>query len=88
VAELFEIQARAHKFIHHIIPRPDKEKFAPAKANFEKWTTLDSTVLQWIYSTISFDLLTTILKKDPPLWLLGTVWLTSSKITLSYFHLP
>jgi hypothetical protein len=35
VAELFEIQARAHKFIHHIIPRPDKEKFAPAKANFE-----------------------------------------------------
>jgi hypothetical protein len=28
------------------------------------------------------------LKKDPPLWLLGTVWLTSSKITLSYFHLP
>ncbi|PNX84391.1 hypothetical protein L195_g040451 [Trifolium pratense] len=62
-AELFEIHARAHKVIDHIIPQPGKEKPAPTDANFEMWTTLDSTVLQWIYSTISFDLLTTILEK-------------------------
>lgn len=62
-AELFEIHARAHKVVDHIIPQPGKEKPAPTDADFEMWTTLDSTVLQWIYSTISLDLLTTILEK-------------------------
>ncbi|XP_045824307.1 uncharacterized protein LOC123916808 [Trifolium pratense] len=62
-AELFEVHARAHKVIHHIIPQPGKEKPASTDASFEMWTILDSTVLQWIYSTISFDLLTTIMEK-------------------------
>ncbi|GAU39791.1 hypothetical protein TSUD_219660 [Trifolium subterraneum] len=62
-AELFEVHARAHKVIDHIIPQPGKEKPAPTDASFEMWTVLDSTVLQWIYSTISFDLLTTIMEK-------------------------
>lgn len=62
-AELFEVHARAHKVIDHIIPQPGKEKPASTDANFEMWTILDSTVLQWIYSTISFDLLTTIMEK-------------------------
>ncbi|MCI27776.1 hypothetical protein A2U01_0048976, partial [Trifolium medium] len=62
-AELFEVHARAHKVIDHIIPQPGKEKPAPTDASFEMWTILDSTVLQWIYSTISFDLLTTIMEK-------------------------
>ncbi|GAU39490.1 hypothetical protein TSUD_279110 [Trifolium subterraneum] len=62
-AELFEVHAHAHKVINHIIPQPGKEKPAPTDANFEMWTVLDSTVLQWIYSTISFDLLTTIMEK-------------------------
>ncbi|MCI15704.1 keratin type I cytoskeletal 9-like, partial [Trifolium medium] len=62
-AELFKIHCRAHKVLDHIIPQPGKEKPAPTDANFEMWTTLDSTVLQWIYSIISFDLLTTILEK-------------------------
>ncbi|GAU26412.1 hypothetical protein TSUD_278570 [Trifolium subterraneum] len=62
-AELFEVHARAHKVIDHIIPQPGKEKPAPTDATFEMWTVLDSTVLQWIYSTISFDLLTTIMEK-------------------------
>jgi uncharacterized protein len=62
-AELFEIHARAHKVIHHIIPQPGKEKPDATDANFEMWSTLDSKVLQWIYSTVSFDILTTIMEK-------------------------
>ncbi|MCH92648.1 polynucleotidyl transferase [Trifolium medium] len=62
-AELFEVHARAHKVLHHIIPQPGKEKPAFTDADFEMWITLDSTVLQWIYSTISIDLLTSILEK-------------------------
>ncbi|MCH84998.1 hypothetical protein A2U01_0005837, partial [Trifolium medium] len=62
-AELFEIHARAHKVIDHIISQPGKENPASTDADFEMWTILDSTVLQWIYSTISFDLLTTIMEK-------------------------
>jgi len=37
---------------------------APTDAEHEKWTILDVTVLHWIYSTISTDLLTTILEPN------------------------
>ncbi|XP_019460099.1 PREDICTED: uncharacterized protein LOC109359859 [Lupinus angustifolius] len=65
-AELFKIHARSHKVIHHIIPpEADKEKQLPeTDEEKELWSTLDATVLQWIYSTISNDLLTTILEPD------------------------
>jgi hypothetical protein len=53
-AELFEIHARAYKFIDHIIPQPGKEKSASTDASFEMWIVLDSTVLQWIYYTTLF----------------------------------
>ncbi|MCI89954.1 hypothetical protein A2U01_0111243, partial [Trifolium medium] len=42
-AELFEVHARAHKVIDHIIPQPGKEKSASTDASFEMWTILDST---------------------------------------------
>lgn len=61
--ELFKIHVRVNKVLDHIIPQPDKEKQTSTYANFEIWSTLDSIVLQWIYSTISIDLLTTILEK-------------------------
>ena len=65
-AELFKIHARSHKVIHHIIPpEKGKEKKQPETDDEkELWPTLDSTVLQWIYSTISNDLLTTIIEPD------------------------
>ena len=65
-AELFKVHARSHKVIDHIIPpEKGKEKKAPeTDSEKELWTTLDATVLQWIYSTISSDLLTTILEPD------------------------
>ncbi|XP_060181999.1 uncharacterized protein LOC132611610 [Lycium barbarum] len=65
-AELFKIHARSHKVLHHIIPPPTgKEKLTPkTDEEVELWTTIDATVLQWIYSTISNDLLNTIIKPD------------------------
>ncbi|XP_056690379.1 uncharacterized protein [Spinacia oleracea] len=65
-AELFKIHARSHKVLHHIIPPPPgKEKPPPSTdEELELWTTIDATVLQWIYSTISNDLLNTIIEPD------------------------
>ena len=62
-AELFEIHARAHKVVDHIIPQPRKETLASTDASFEMSTIFYSTVLQLICSTISFDLLTTVMEK-------------------------
>lgn len=61
--ELFETHAQAIRVFHHIIPQPRKEYLAPTDVDHEQWTTIDSTVLQWIYSTISFDFLATIMEK-------------------------
>ncbi|KAM7482579.1 hypothetical protein LguiB_007162 [Lonicera macranthoides] len=64
-AELFKIHCRSHRVIDHIIP-PEKGKEKVPTTDDEKdlWLTLDATVLQWIYSTISSDLLQTIMEPD------------------------
>ncbi|XP_021739538.1 uncharacterized protein LOC110705928 [Chenopodium quinoa] len=64
-AELFKIHARSHKVLDHIIP-PTKGKKTVPSTNEEKelWSTLDAMVLSWIYSTISNDLLHTIIEPD------------------------
>nr|GLL31546.1 hypothetical protein D5086_0000195000 [Ipomoea trifida] len=68
-SKLFKIHAKAYKVLDHIIP-PSKEK---AKSNSslslkdtdpELWSRVDAIVLQWIYGTISDDLLNTILERD------------------------
>lgn len=62
-AELFKIHAKSHKVLHHIIPSdkaPDESSTTDAEN--ELWLTLDATVLQWIYATISTDLLHTIIE--------------------------
>ncbi|KAJ8548125.1 hypothetical protein K7X08_021361 [Anisodus acutangulus] len=59
-AELFKIHAISHQVIHHIIPPATP---LPAE-DPQLWITLDATVLQWIYSTISVDLLQTIIELD------------------------
>lgn len=64
-AELFKIHARSHKVLHHIIsPEKGKEKVPTTDEEKDLWSTLDTTVLQWIYATISHDLLHTILEPD------------------------
>ncbi|XP_060170707.1 uncharacterized protein LOC132601648 [Lycium barbarum] len=61
--ELFRIHAISHRVIHQIIaPEKGKQAAPPSDDDKELWSTLDATVLQWIYSTISNDLLTTILE--------------------------
>ncbi|KEH21716.1 hypothetical protein MTR_7g015400 [Medicago truncatula] len=79
-AELFEIHARGHNVIDHIIPQPGKDKPGSADASFEMWKNLDSTVIQWIYSNISFHLLTTIMEKGPTAMAAGNAWLISLRI--------
>jgi len=62
--ELFKIDARVHQVIDHIIPTeaapsPDLKTTDP-----NLWKRLDDVVLQWIYDTISDDLLHTIIERD------------------------
>ncbi|XP_059316062.1 uncharacterized protein LOC132066884 [Lycium ferocissimum] len=64
-AELFKIHAKSHRVIHHIIaPEKGKQAAPPSDDDKELWSTLGATVLQWIYSTISNDLLTIILEPE------------------------
>ncbi|KAJ8573381.1 hypothetical protein K7X08_009892 [Anisodus acutangulus] len=62
-AELFKIHARSHQVLQHIIPSAAGKEPA-TEVDPILWTTLDGTVLQLIYSTISTDLLQTILEPD------------------------
>ncbi|KAK9093113.1 hypothetical protein Syun_028024 [Stephania yunnanensis] len=62
-AELFKVHARANRVLHHIIPS-DQSKETAAEGDDDMWSTLDATVLSWIYATISNDLLHTILEPD------------------------
>ncbi|KAJ8566098.1 hypothetical protein K7X08_030575 [Anisodus acutangulus] len=59
-AELFKIHAISHQVIHHIIPPAAP---IPVK-DPQLWITLDATILQLIYSTISVDVLQTIIEPD------------------------
>ncbi|XP_050875918.1 uncharacterized protein LOC127079577 [Lathyrus oleraceus] len=64
-AELFRIRARSYWILHHIVPYKDKTSSTYTySAEYDQWTTLDSIVLQWTYSTISIDLLAAILEPD------------------------
>ncbi|KAD6454167.1 hypothetical protein E3N88_08873 [Mikania micrantha] len=69
-SELFKIHCTAFQVLDHILPSPPP--VAPSAAAGEAppapppadpiWAKLDAIVLQWIYGTISTDLLHTILK--------------------------
>ncbi|KAI3679135.1 hypothetical protein L2E82_51652 [Cichorium intybus] len=75
-AELFKIHCCAYEVLDHILPGEvpaaseapvvtdkDKPKDPPATSK-ELWKRLDAIVLQWIYGTISTDLLNTIIKPN------------------------
>lgn len=76
-AELFKIHCRAYQVIDHIIPAQsssadgkastqatDSSSAAVSATDPALWSRLDAIVLQWIYGTISNDLLHTILMPD------------------------
>ncbi|XP_022023366.1 uncharacterized protein LOC110923608 [Helianthus annuus] len=75
-AELFVLHCKAYEVFDHLQPREDaasssttkeaadkdKEKAPTVKPNYlESWERIDSIVLQWIYGTISQDLMHTIM---------------------------
>ncbi|XP_074270896.1 uncharacterized protein LOC141594806 [Silene latifolia] len=58
---LFTLHARGYKVLAHI------DGTAPPAATdptFDEWTEIDSHVLQWIYGTLSDDLLSRVLEPD------------------------
>ncbi|XP_022007705.1 uncharacterized protein LOC110906963 [Helianthus annuus] len=73
-SEMFKIQCKAHLVFNHLQPKSTTETASSSDTNKDKekekdtpietWERLDSIVLQWIYSTISTDLLHTVLKPD------------------------
>ena len=65
-AEAFKIHARSHNVLLHILPPTTDMVITPPTTAEEKelWDAVDATVLQWIYMTISLDLLKTIIEPD------------------------
>ncbi|XP_071715068.1 uncharacterized protein [Rutidosis leptorrhynchoides] len=65
-AGLFEIHCCAYEVLDHIIPNTDDSSTStittPPPTRPANWDRLDAIVLQWIYGTISQDLLRTIFK--------------------------
>ncbi|XP_021715961.1 uncharacterized protein LOC110683861 [Chenopodium quinoa] len=67
-AALFKVLCRVHDLTHYIIPpteAPELTAYQASKsADLAFWKRLDAAVLNWIYSSISPDLLSVILLKD------------------------
>lgn len=62
---LFMVQARVHNVLDHIIPPTDVKAMqiaADVKTNDpDLWSRLDAVVLQWMYATVSQDILNSVL---------------------------
>jgi len=63
-SELFKIYARVHQVIDHIIPSETTSPPNLKDTDPNLWACLHDVVLQWIYGTISDDLLHTIIERD------------------------
>ncbi|XP_071739255.1 uncharacterized protein [Rutidosis leptorrhynchoides] len=71
-AELFKIHCRAFQVIDHIIPPTSvdtgnsstTQQSTPPPTRPESWSRLDAIVTQWIYGTVSTEILLTIMKPD------------------------
>ncbi|KAL9995939.1 putative RNA-directed DNA polymerase [Helianthus debilis subsp. tardiflorus] len=74
-SELFRLQCRAFLVSNHLLPNTKPTASAPSNDGKDKqekqtppavdsWERLDAIVLQWIYGTISSDLLHTIFKTN------------------------
>jgi len=63
--ELFKIYTKSDRVLHHIMkPESGEETMPKTNAKIELWSTLDAKILQWIYTTISTDVLHTIVEPD------------------------
>jgi len=65
---LFKVQARVHNVLDHIVSPSDEQAIkasADLKAtDFDLWIRLDAVVLQWMYATVTIDILQSILVVD------------------------
>ncbi|KAJ9564286.1 hypothetical protein OSB04_000252 [Centaurea solstitialis] len=59
--KLFKLHARGYKVLDHIDDTPPPAK---TDAEYETWAEIDAIVLQWIYGTLSDDLLVRVLETD------------------------
>ncbi|XP_021978981.1 uncharacterized protein LOC110876835 [Helianthus annuus] len=59
--KLFQLHARGYKVTHHIDGTPPPAKTDP---DYESWMEIDAIVLQWIYGTLSDDLLVQVLEPE------------------------
>ncbi|KAJ0955978.1 putative RNA-directed DNA polymerase [Helianthus annuus] len=75
--KLFKLHAIAYKVLDHLDDTPAPESTDPSYA---AWKELDALVSQWIYSTISDDLLTRVLDTESTA---RSIWLKLEKIFLS-----
>ncbi|KAL9237182.1 hypothetical protein vseg_011764 [Gypsophila vaccaria] len=58
---LFKLHARSYRVLHHIDGTAPPAKTDP---EYDEWCEIDSHVLQWIYGTLSDDLLARVLNAD------------------------
>ncbi|KAI3783652.1 hypothetical protein L1987_42738 [Smallanthus sonchifolius] len=75
--KLFKFHAIAYKVLDHLDDTPTPASTDP---NYDVWKELDALVSQWIYSTVSDDLLTRILDIESTA---RETWLKLEKIFLS-----
>ncbi|KAJ0578367.1 putative GAG-pre-integrase domain-containing protein [Helianthus annuus] len=75
--KLFTLHARAYKVLHHIDDTKPPDESDP---NFPAWSELDALILQWIYSTLSDDLLSRVLDTNVTA---RTAWLNIQEIFLN-----
>ncbi|GAU32670.1 hypothetical protein TSUD_218470 [Trifolium subterraneum] len=65
---LFKVQARVHNVLDHIIQQTDATALQASAelkaADSELWNRLDAVMLQWMYATVSQDILQSILVTD------------------------
>ncbi|XP_074306163.1 uncharacterized protein LOC141641400 [Silene latifolia] len=59
--KLFTLHARGYKVLHHIDGTKPPAENSP---EFESWTEIDAHVLQWIYGSVSDDILLRILETE------------------------
>ncbi|KAI3691923.1 hypothetical protein L6452_31726 [Arctium lappa] len=59
--KLFRLHAQGYKVLDHIDGTPSPNQ---ADASYESWCEIDAIVLQWIYDTLSDDLLVRVLDTD------------------------
>ncbi|KAJ9562117.1 hypothetical protein OSB04_007277 [Centaurea solstitialis] len=77
LVKLFQLHARGYKVLDHIDGTPPPEK---TNTTYTAWAEIDAHVLQWIYGTLSDDLLARVLVDESTAY---EAWMRVNKIFLN-----